>query len=460
MIMKHIVTKLFLLLLLATAGTAKAQQWETIQTGVDEDLYDICCIDANTFFACGQNGVILKSEDGGRTWYEKHRHSEWSIFSLKFADENVGYGFLHKERNPFCLLKTIDAGETWFLMEPFAIPDKSLIEHRDGPYYLYQEGKPMELFVLNADTLFIRNYDWIYRSIDGGLTFTEVGDLGFMYFYGEGKTGIKGEYFEGESGWLVGYDKEDPNTLRVMKTEDCGEHWDNIANYPFSNLYIAAVYPDKEGCAKIYGSFSNYNGTGASYHVIETNDGFEHVTMSLVNGDLTDLWFAGIYSDVDFCSSSFGCFFNSWEIGVDLDKDPTYVYNDVFITDDGGTSWSDLSPGHYNEGFLYDVVAIDSMFLIASQHGRLYRYGNNTQTVDENHMEVILYSNSSNNAVTVKAPTENAVIRFYDLQGRLLLAKPFDFNTTISTSQWTPGIYLWELWNGTRKEASGKWVKE
>ena len=38
--MKHIVTKLFLLLLLTTAGTAKAQQWETIQTGVDEDLYD------------------------------------------------------------------------------------------------------------------------------------------------------------------------------------------------------------------------------------------------------------------------------------------------------------------------------------------------------------------------------------------------------------------------------------
>ena len=61
---------IFLLLLLA-AGMAKAQrpyQFDMIQTGVNEDLYNICCIDANTVFACGENGVILKSTYGGGNW--------------------------------------------------------------------------------------------------------------------------------------------------------------------------------------------------------------------------------------------------------------------------------------------------------------------------------------------------------------------------------------------------------
>lgn len=71
-----------------------------------------------------------------------------------------------------------------------------------------------------------------------------------------------------------------------------------------------------------------------------------------------------------------------------------------------------------------------------------------------------VYPNPGSDQVTIKAPVENSVIRFYDMQGRLLMAKPFDFSTTISTGDWSQGIYLWEIWNGTQKEASGKWVKE
>lgn len=71
-----------------------------------------------------------------------------------------------------------------------------------------------------------------------------------------------------------------------------------------------------------------------------------------------------------------------------------------------------------------------------------------------------VYPNPGSNEITIKAPMENSVIRFYDLQGRLLLAKPFDFSTTIGTGGWSQGVYLWEIWNGTQKEATGKWVKE
>ena len=55
---------------------------------------------------------------------------------------------------------------------------------------------------------------------------------------------------------------------------------------------------------------------------------------------------------------------------------------------------------------------------------------------------------------------EDCVVRFYDLNGHLILAKPFDFATDVATDNWTPGLYLWEIWNGTQRQASGKWVKE
>ena len=71
-----------------------------------------------------------------------------------------------------------------------------------------------------------------------------------------------------------------------------------------------------------------------------------------------------------------------------------------------------------------------------------------------------VYPNPGKDYVTIKASVLNAVVRFYDLQGRLLLAQPFDFQTDVNAASWTPGIYLWEIWNGPNTEASGKWIKE
>lgn len=71
-----------------------------------------------------------------------------------------------------------------------------------------------------------------------------------------------------------------------------------------------------------------------------------------------------------------------------------------------------------------------------------------------------VFPNPGNNRMTVQAPIENAVVRIYDLQGKMVLARPFDFSTEIGTEGWPSGMYLWEIWDGNQKEASGKWIKE
>ena len=70
-----------------------------------------------------------------------------------------------------------------------------------------------------------------------------------------------------------------------------------------------------------------------------------------------------------------------------------------------------------------------------------------------------VYPNPGNSSVTVSFPSERSVIRFYDLQGRLVYAQLFDFQTNINTDDWRSGVYLWEIWKDTQKAASGKWLE-
>lgn len=81
-------------------------------------------------------------------------------------------------------------------------------------------------------------------------------------------------------------------------------------------------------------------------------------------------------------------------------------------------------------------------------------------TSDTSVKQCSIYPNPGSDNVKVAAPMEDAVIRFYNLQGQLILARPFDFNTEISAESWPSGMYLWEIWHENTKEASGKWIKK
>ena len=71
-----------------------------------------------------------------------------------------------------------------------------------------------------------------------------------------------------------------------------------------------------------------------------------------------------------------------------------------------------------------------------------------------------IYPNPGSGTLKVEAPVEDAVVRFYNLQGQLILARPFDFNAEVSAEDWPSGMYLWEIWHENTKEAAGKWIKK
>ena len=62
-------------------------EWESIATGVDEDLLDVSFLDDDLGVAVGKNGTIIFSEDGGQTWDYRDAPSEIiqnSIVSVEF----------------------------------------------------------------------------------------------------------------------------------------------------------------------------------------------------------------------------------------------------------------------------------------------------------------------------------------------------------------------------------------
>ncbi|HET6226490.1 MAG TPA: hypothetical protein VFF27_09445 [Bacteroidia bacterium] len=54
-------------------------------SATNHDLHDITSRDQTTVYAVGQDGVILKSIDGGTTWVRKPSGTTNTLYELSFA---------------------------------------------------------------------------------------------------------------------------------------------------------------------------------------------------------------------------------------------------------------------------------------------------------------------------------------------------------------------------------------
>ncbi len=110
----------------------------------------------------------------------------------------------------------------------------------------------------------------------------------------------------------------------------------------------------------------------------------------------------------------------------------------------------------YGYDDLYDSEHIGQfVFTLSEMNEPTY-----VNTEEKQELACGVYPNPGSGNVKIESTSENAVVRFYDLQGRLVTARLFSFGTTIDTESWPFGIYLWEIWQDNQKAASGKWVKE
>jgi len=102
--------KLFLLcFFIFLINATNAQKWQYLNpkpTG--NPIWTICYTDADTWYAAGSLGTMLKTIDGGVIWTTLNLDYGTDIGNVHFINANTGYA-----SGGNMVFKTIDAGETW-----------------------------------------------------------------------------------------------------------------------------------------------------------------------------------------------------------------------------------------------------------------------------------------------------------------------------------------------------------
>lgn len=423
--------KALLLLLMVVVGMAKAQQWQELHTGVTEDLYGVCCIDTNTVFVCGENGLILKTEDGGNSWQEKYRQSGDTWYRIKFFDSNIGFVLGDDNNYNNKLFKTIDGGDTWIDM--------------GNPFSAYNPTSPYscDLFLVNSDTLYVACYQ-LMKSTDGGNSFSQL-EVGWL-------NDTQDLYFEGNVGYLVWGMIADFQGTHIAKTTDYGASWEEILTFYSENEGInKTMFHDKDHVS-VYGAY-NYNENELSFehNEIRTDNGFE-TCQWLQNEDLIMDWWPPI-SGICFSDPQNGVVVYQWE---------AFTYSGIssYQTQDGGNTWRELNALEGPDIGYPAISGREGVYYLACGSGRVYKLEGTYDKVAEEKEKGFVFPNPASNTLFVNGK-ENSTIIIYNFLGQVLLQqKMTDEFQKIEIGDFPSGIYFLSIRDGVQSISFQKILKK
>lgn len=256
-------------------------------------------VNASIGHAACDNGTLLKTVDGGQSWYVTQSTNLYpsDFFNIYFVNENIGFS----TREHSDMYKTTDGGETWIKLAGIS----------DAIYSIY---------FLNENMGYVTGYQGvIFKTTDGGNTWTWAG---FQNGRFDG-TSMFGIYFEDNNiGYATGV------RGRIIKTTDGGNTWSEHSP-TYSTFNEIKVFESGIGFAR-------------------SSNGYFKTT------DYGNSWvFASAVDHYSFCS---GSFFINENVGYSIGNGSV---EDLFKTTDGGVSWNKLYDPENNMDGLNEVFFID-----------------------------------------------------------------------------------------------------
>ncbi|MBI5218760.1 MAG: T9SS type A sorting domain-containing protein [Bacteroidia bacterium] len=193
--------KLLPLLILLLFSLYSFAQWTQLTTGTIKNLHKLYCLSADTVIAVGDSGTIIKTVNGGDTWYAIPPVTSKNLNSVFFADKNIGVAV----GDSGTILRTVNSGETWIdtiLFTPsyfgpllckltdvcFTTSDIGFIIGNDGSNFKTNNSginwlvdsiqnqliELKQIYFLNPDTGFLLAYDMpglmLLSTVDGGIS--------------------------------------------------------------------------------------------------------------------------------------------------------------------------------------------------------------------------------------------------------------------------------------------------
>lgn len=173
--------------------TNNGSSWITLNTGTTKMLYSVDFVNANVGYASGKNGIILKTVDGGSSWDSLNTGvTDHILDNIQFLNTNTGYA----SGEEGYMLKTTDAGATW------------TFQNTTTQTYLFA------MYFVDENTGYASgNVAIVVKTTDGGATWTNIGSI-------PGGQAVRDMHFQNAS---TGYASNFINA--VEKTTDGGLTW-------------------------------------------------------------------------------------------------------------------------------------------------------------------------------------------------------------------------------------------
>ena len=199
------------LLILILSITISAQ-WYQQNSGTDSNLQSVFFINENTGWACGSNGVIIKTTNGGEDWFEQVSNTTADLRGIQFVDANNGWAFGSKQ-----ILSSTNGGSSWTAQNFLSSSYLSALQ-----FINVNLGWVISHNVFSADT------SYIYKTTDAGISWTLQTQTHNEYY--------EAIYFLDENyGWAS-------SIMSIIRTTDGGMNWtEHTANIAGSPMCIRFV---------------------------------------------------------------------------------------------------------------------------------------------------------------------------------------------------------------------------
>ena len=199
-------------ILLFSSLKVKAQNcnaWNNSLNGTSNTLNSVYFTDANTGYAVGTSGTILKTVNGGSNWIIQTSGTANSLSSVYFTNANIGYAVGESGT----ILKTVNGGTNWTAQTSGA------------------SNNLCSVYFTNADTGYAVGGVTILKTINGGTNWTEQQSGTTLTFYSVYFTDANTGYTVGVSG-------------KILKTINGGTNWtlqtSGTSNYLYSVYFTDA----------------------------------------------------------------------------------------------------------------------------------------------------------------------------------------------------------------------------
>ncbi len=166
--------------------------WKPVEIGAEIALTDVAFVDAAHLWITGEEGVVLRSTDGGATWDTTDTGVDATLLAISF--DTVDNGVAVGENGT--ILVTEDGGRTW------SQPNTGASSRLNGVD-----------FAADGATWAVGDSGTMLRSRDGGVTWTQ------LVFGTRLKSALQAVSFDGAVGVAVGADGT------ILTTVDSGDSW-------------------------------------------------------------------------------------------------------------------------------------------------------------------------------------------------------------------------------------------